>query len=112
MASPSQPARANAATNSVGYSAFRSFSRQYSQPKLFASAETSLRISSWGSVRAKSMRELAESQYRRRVTENQNPRPRRLTAGHPSARLGLVVRTLAALLAGLVLLLSPPSPAR
>ena len=58
------------------------------------------------------MRELAESQYRRRVTENQNPRPRRLTGTHPSARLGLVVRTLAALLAGIVLLLPPASSVR
>jgi hypothetical protein len=52
---PSQPARANASRNSPGYSAFRSFSRQYSQSKLFARVETSLRISSWASVRAKSM---------------------------------------------------------
>ena len=45
MASPSQPASANAWTNSVGYSAFRSFSRQYPQSNPRASAATWRRIS-------------------------------------------------------------------
>ena len=55
MASPSQPARAKAATNSAGYWPFASFSRQYSQPNARASVPTSLRTASWPSVSAKSI---------------------------------------------------------
>jgi hypothetical protein len=64
MASPSHPASANARTNSIGYSAFRSFSRQYSQLNPRASAETWRRISAWAGVRAKSM-EGSSNQYSR-----------------------------------------------
>jgi hypothetical protein len=52
---PSQPAWAKAFTNSHGYSALASFSSQYSGGNERARADTSLRISSCCSVRAKSM---------------------------------------------------------
>src|SRR5262245_10116706 len=55
MIAPSQPAWANAFTNSQGYSALPSFSSQYSGEKDRARLEISLRISSCCSVNAKSM---------------------------------------------------------